>query len=627
MNQKDIDTIKILTNALQLLQRGANVEAIDLLENQNTGNGHSPEIRDFFDSTESLIRSIAESSRFVAALSQGNLDIEPPVGNHLISPYKSLRSNLLHLTWQAKQIAMGDLSQKVDFLGELSESFNKMILSLREKSRIEEELKQSEEKYRNLFENLQDVFFMFDYTGSIEMVSPSVEEAFGFSVNEMLGRNITEFFVSSEEILNFYNALSTTRNSAQWESQVYVKTGSVKWFSNSARIIRNTDNSIKHIEALFRDITPAKTAEEALKESEFKYRTVIERSLSGIIIIQDWLIKFASPAISDMIGYTYDELVDIPFSLFVAPDEVLKIRDIHQNRLSGKPAPEKYESILIHKDGRRVVVEIKSGIMDYKSYPAVLTSVYDITERKKAEQELKLREEQLKDANAQKDKFFSILAHDLRNPFNSMMNTLLSLSLNYSNFDEESKKLMIDDLAKTVKSAFSLLESLLTWSRSQRGLIKFQPETLDLFEFAFNASYEFEPECRNKSISLKVDVPQNTLVIADRNMLSAMIRNLVTNAVKFTNAGGEISVYSVDKEDYIEFAVKDTGIGISKENLSKLFKIDETLSIQESGNTVGSGLGLLICKDFAEKHSGAIFVESEQGKGSTFRFTLKKARD
>lgn len=625
MKQSDIDVIRLLTNAFTLLQRGEVIGADDLIGNFDSSGNESAEVKELLQTTKELLKLLTSASKFITALSQGNLEVEPPAFNFIISPFKLLRSNLLHLTWQAEQIAKGDLSQRVDFMGDFADAFNAMIESLRQKKLIESDLAKSEEKYRNLFENLQDIFFKLTYDGTIQMVSPSVENVLGFSINEIMGRNLTEFYISTDEILNFYKALSTSSNSTHWESQIYNKSGNTVWLSTTAKIIRNTEGSIAFIEAISRDITTSKMFESALRESELKYRTVIERSLSGIIIIQDWLIKFMNPALSEMIGYSLDEAIEIPFSLFVAPEEVMKIREIHENRLYGRSAPEHYETILIHKSGRRIFVDIKSGIMDYKSYPAVLASIHDITELKLSELAYIESEQKLRKSQSEKDKFLSIIAHDLRNPFNVLLNGLNTLYCNFDNLDTDTQKSLVHEVFNTTRNTYQLLENLLLWSRSQRGLLVYYPEKIDLYEFAFNASFEMESKAKEKGINFIVDVKPNTMVIADRFMIQSIIRNFISNAIKFTGKGGEVKVNTIDRDDFLELSVQDTGIGISPDNLSKMFNISETVSTEGTNGETGTGLGLLICKEFIERHSEALFVESEPGKGTTFRFTLKKA--
>lgn len=236
--------------------------------------------------------------------------------------------------------------------------------------------------------------------------------------------------------------------------------------------------------------------------------------------------------------------------------------------------------------------------------------------------ELKSKNYKLKVMNATKDKFFSIIAHDLKNPFNGILG-FSSLLLKSLNDDRKKESLEYANFINTsAKNAFTLLENLLEWSRSQTGGITYKPQSIDL-NILLQKSINI---CKNlaevKNIEINYFQPNSISVYADENMLNTVLRNLITNAIKYTQKGGMVSISAQTVNSMVEISVTDTGIGMSNETISKLFKIHELSSTEGTEKETGTGLGLILCKNFIEKHGGKIWVESELGKGSCFRITI-----
>ena len=253
----------------------------------------------------------------------------------------------------------------------------------------------------------------------------------------------------------------------------------------------------------------------------------------------------------------------------------------------------------------------------------VITIVRDVTERKKTEAEIILKNEQLILANSEKDKFFSIIAHDLRSPFNALLGftQLLVEESDTMNLPE------IQEIAASMRNSasnlFSLLENLLEWSRIRRGITAFEPEHLMLKSIIDESLQPIVESATKKGIEIHLEVPEFIEIYADEYMFKSMIRNLVTNAVKFTNKGGSVVLSANSLPDNsVEISIKDSGIGMSRKILDNIFRLDVQTSRKGTEGEPSSGLGLLICKEFIEKNGGKIWIESEEGKGSTFRFTI-----
>jgi len=229
---------------------------------------------------------------------------------------------------------------------------------------------------------------------------------------------------------------------------------------------------------------------------------------------------------------------------------------------------------------------------------------------------------QFKELNATKDKFFSIIAHDLKSPFSSIVGYTELLSENYRKFDNDKVEKYINNVYIASKQAFNLVENLLLWAQSQKGSIEFNPEIFKLQTLSDEIISLIENQASKKKISVINKISHEITILADKNMISTVIRNLLTNAIKFTPHGGVVNINSFQNPDYTEISVIDTGIGMTKETADNLFKIDTQITTKGTDNEKGTGLGLIICREFIEKHRGKIWVESVPGKGSAFYFAV-----
>lgn len=275
-------------------------------------------------------------------------------------------------------------------------------------------------------------------------------------------------------------------------------------------------------------------------------------------------------------------------------------------------------------DTESIVQGFQLGAMDYVTKPF---NGAELLARVRTHLELNETHRQLIEANATKDKFFSIIAHDLKNPFNALIGLSRLLMNQFDRMDQESIKEMITLIHDSSNNTYQLLENLLDWSRMQTGKIKWQPTEIGLGAIAYENVCLLNPAAEKKEIRLLSEVHQDTTVYADPNMINMVIRNLLSNAVKFTPKGGEVKIYSQTKGDSEEIVIADTGIGIHQDDISKLFRIDQHVSTPGTEKESGTGLGLILCKEFVEKNGGEIRVESEIGTGSCFYFSLPKHRD
>lgn len=260
--------------------------------------------------------------------------------------------------------------------------------------------------------------------------------------------------------------------------------------------------------------------------------------------------------------------------------------------------------------------------ISWKSEQSVIFHAVDITEQKNARQKIVQSEKRLKELNATKDKFFSIIAHDLKSPFNVILGFSNLLKTEYDQMEPTQINKLISTINDSSKSAFKLVENLLLWANAQRNKIELTKERLNLKKLVVQSIEAYLSAAENKNIQIEIQVPILLNIYADEFMLRTIIANLFNNAIKFTNKKSEIKIEAKQTDEHIEICVADNGIGIPPEIIPNLFLIGENVSTLGTDNENGTGLGLLLCKEFVAKHNGRIWAESILGKESKFYFTI-----
>ena len=262
---------------------------------------------------------------------------------------------------------------------------------------------------------------------------------------------------------------------------------------------------------------------------------------------------------------------------------------------------------------------------DVKFLISIGSQIAMAIERKKAEEEINLKNEQLQAINAEKDKFFSIIAHDLRGPLSAFVAATQILTEEIQTMEIEEIKDITLSMKTSASNIYSLLENLLEWSRLRRGGMDFVPVKLNLKKIIGESIAVLSESASKKGIEIEATIPDKLEILADNHMFESVIRNLISNAIKFTTQGGKVKVTVHSKEDHsTEIKISDSGIGISPGLISRLFQINEKTSRPGTDGEPSTGLGLLLCKEFIEKHGGKIWVESEVGLGSTFSFSIRQ---
>jgi len=398
--------------------------------------------------------------------------------------------------------------------------------------------------------------------------------------------------------------------------------GAYRWLHSKAEFVTNGAGTPPRIVGIVQDITERKLVAEELHKSRTFLSDIIENN-GALIYVKDkfGVHQLVNKKWEETTGLTRDKVIG-KSDIEIFPDgdaEKFRLVDM-QTIMEGKII--ECEEVLSTPSGNKHFLTIKFPMREGGEITGLCGISTEITERKEAESKLQKYTEELQDLNHTKDKFFSIIAHDLKNPFHGLINLSRMLLQDYMILTEDEKISFIKSIEDLSNNTYKLLENLLDWSRVQTGRMPLNIETFNLLSELYPTITILRQSAANKNITFNYTIEQSAVIRADKNMLSTIVRNIVTNAVKFTQQGGKISLNVKYLDDRIEFAVSDTGIGIDKEDLSNLFRIDKNIKTLGTAKEKGTGIGLLLCKELVEKHNGEIWAESETGKGTTFYFTI-----
>lgn len=377
---------------------------------------------------------------------------------------------------------------------------------------------------------------------------------------------------------------------------------------------------------LRKQIVLRKGAEKALKSSEAHLRTLVQtipdliwlKDSNGVFITcNKQFEKYFGAKEAEIIGKTDYDFVDRELA------DYFRMNDKKAMEACGPSMNEEW--ITFADGGERILLETVKVPMtdDEGNMIGVLGIGRDITQRKLAEDEIKQKNEQLLMVQEDREKMFSIIVHDLKTPFNSFLGMTQLLSEELHSFTQEEIKEMAASMKTSAESLYALLENLLLWAKSKRGMIPFNPALIELLPVVREGAEMMEEPAKNKNITIEIDINEDIAVLADNNILQTIIRNLVSNAVKFTLPGGHVILKAKSKDNSsVEVSVEDTGIGMSHEIMDNLFKPGSRTGRKGTEGESSSGLGLIVCNDFVNMLGGKLEIESEQGKGSRFFFSL-----
>jgi len=509
----------------------------------------------------------------------------------------------------------------------LKQRVNELEKETVEPKGVEEALEESEERYRTLFEDSRDAIYITTREGKFIDANQSAFDLLGYSREEMVALNARQLYVNAINGGRFQKEIEQKGFVRDYEVKLRKKDGTEIDCLFNVSVRRAPDGNILAYQGIIRDITERKRAEQALEESEEKYRNLVERANDGIAIAYDEVLQYVNPRLAQIIGYTVEELTGTPFANYIVPEEVQKVVDRYNRRMAGEYVIPIYETALRHKDGRRIDVELNTGIIAYNGKPADLVIVRDITERKRAEEEKKKLETQFQ--QAQKMEALGTLAGGIAHDFNNLLmgiqgNTALILYDTDSSHFQYEKLKSIEEL---VQNGAQLTRQLLGFSR--RG--KYQVKPIDINELIRKSSDMFSRT--KKEITIHTKYQEGIWPVeVDRGQIEQVLLNLFVNAWQAMPGKGElyletenvtltetyIKPYQVKPGKYVKISVTDTGVGIDKKTQQRIF--DPFFTTKEMGR--GTGLGLASAYGIVKNHSGIINVYSEKGKGTTFTIYL-----
>lgn len=368
-------------------------------------------------------------------------------------------------------------------------------------------------------------------------------------------------------------------------------------------------------------------AHEELEVSRNKYVNLFDFSPTPYFTLDpEGTIKESNLSASKMFGVDRNKLIEKRFVTFIPIDE-RHIFNSFINAIFNSVEKHSCQLSIINKDNHQFQVLLEGLVLEdvLGSEKKCQVALIDLTEYKKVEESLKKTNDKLKQLNVAKDKFFSIIAHDLRNPFQSLLGFSEILATEIDTLSKEEIVSFSKGLNDDLRNIYGLLDNLLQWSLIQRKILEFKPGNVNLHHLVNKIIGISNQSAKDKNITIFNNIEDGTFVYADSAMLRSVIQNLIVNAIKFTKPEGRVYISCIEKNNLIEVSVEDTGMGIGAKLIPNLFNFNTMFTTNGTEGEQGTGLGLPLCKEFVERNEGKIWVETKPGKGSKFIFTLQKS--
>jgi PAS domain S-box-containing protein len=502
-----------------------------------------------------------------------------------------------------------------------------VIIDITERKLAEEKMKLSEAQFREAFEYSAIGMALFGLDGKWKRVNRQLCSMLGYTEQELMQlrfQDITHPDDVDRNLELLRNLIEDNGNGYHLEKRYIHKNGCVVWVLLGVSLIRDAYHNPLHCISQIQDITKTKEAEYALAVSEEKYRKIFE-NIQDIYYRTDvnGIVTEISPSVEKYYNYKRKDIIGSPVTdFYYYKEDQEKI----MAALKADHAVIDFEVKLRSNTSELLYASVNSRLVfENEMIMGTEGVIRDISIRKLQENELTSLNTELTALNKHKEKLLSIIGHDLRNP---MANTLKLAELALMDTHEVTKEELIEYLTKMstgLINANELLEDLLYWAKSRFDSLAFNPVPItDIKKQVDTCLKKVMPMAETKRITLKTTIKPGVAVTADKDMLDAIIRNLVSNAIKFTANGGAVVVSAERRKKDIRFAVTDTGSGMSEKITHQLFNKGFSHTTYGTSGEKGTGLGLDLCRDFVEKHQGKIWVESIEGQGSTFYFTLPR---
>jgi len=487
-----------------------------------------------------------------------------------------------------------------------------------------QELEEAKKFNDILIDNANVMIVGINNDGNVTLFNKAAERISGFSVLETLGENWFDKIIAPELSAGSQRTIKELiiNNGIPpiYEHPLFTKNGDKKIISWQNTTLIGNNSQLMHI-SFGIDITGQKESDKKLQDSEARFKKLIQNSGDIFAIVDRNLnIKCISNSVERVTGFSTSESIDTNIFDIIHPEDIPKIRELIVN---GADVPNYIETIVYRRkrrDGSYIYMEsVVQNLYHDDLIQGVLINSRDVTERR--QHELKLKE-----LNATKDKLFSIIAHDLRGPIGNSALLLEMMANEQIDFEPEEKSAMLKEHSGALKTTGRLLENLLDWARSQKNDVRIEKKNIDLNRLVEECFDILKMQAREKNITLTYHNPHQANIFADERMMKTVIRNLVSNALKFSYENGTVRVIVENETGGVRICVCDEGVGMSGDKIEKLFKITGNITTNGTRGENGTGLGLILCHEFIEKNGGRINVKSEPQKGSSFIMSFPPGR-
>lgn len=490
---------------------------------------------------------------------------------------------------------------------------------LTEKERLTQELEKREKKYKKLVENALAGIGITDLSENLTFVNDTFAKITGYSREELTGKNLSDLTSKTTyKKLKCETKKRLTNQNSIYEATILNKDNKTVNIIVHGSPYKNSKGQITGTVGVIIDISKRKEAEQAIKKSEVFNREVINNAGEGIVVYNKELrYQLWNPFMEKITGKEANEVLGK-----YAPDIFPHLKE-HGLEDSLKEAL-KGNQVNISDTPFRVPQTRKKGWISSLYSPhydekgniiGVIATINDVTERKEAE-------EKLKESNKTKDRLFSILGHDLKNSISEVLGFSELLVNNYSNYNEKKTKEFLEYIHQATKDVSNLLLNLLEWSRLHRKKISYNPQRFNIKPLIEDSVKIYQSKAIKNNILIEIKISDTLMVFADQFMIHTVLRNLISNALKYTDQKGTITIHAEKVAEKVILGVSDTGKGISQEQQKKIFDPDQIYSTLGNSGEKGTGMGLILCKELIDKHEENLWVVSEAGKGSTFYFSL-----
>jgi PAS domain S-box-containing protein len=498
-----------------------------------------------------------------------------------------------------------------------------------------------QELYSLIINGISEGIVVADKEGRIIFVNEAFTTTYGYSKEELIGKS-TEVIHSAK--INSMDVKDIVPQTLQggWSGRLVAskKDGTEISIELKTTPVRNAEGKLIALVGVVRDLTEELKNQDAIDDARGKYATLFTELRDAVYeSTPDGRLTDLNPAGMQLFGFeSREEMLNcnVTEDLYVNKEDGKRFKKL----LERDGYVKNFEFEIKRKYGvTATVYETSVGVKDkdgnIKAYRGILRDITNIKKQElqlrefveklaKLNEQLRESETELKKLNASKDKFFSIIAHDLRSPFSSLLGFSEFLEQDINELTSEEISTFAGKINESARNVFSLLENLLQWSRIQTGRMSFEPVLFNIANRITQCVNILSDNSFNKGIELICVVDPEIMVFADENMVTSVVQNLMGNAIKFTKPGGSITISSKESDDFVEFSVRDTGIGMKEEDVAKLFRIDVHHTTMGTNDEKGTGLGLILCNELITKNSGKMRVESKFGEGSKFYFTLPK---